>query len=68
MSAATTMLGWDDARLTDLFNMTVIRSTAATKHIELLEPPDECFVLTTELRRIARIELRTLIELGMAHA
>ena len=65
---ASTVLGWDDARLTNRFNMTVIRSAAATKHGELLESADERLVLTAKLHRVAVVELRTLIQVGMTHA
>ncbi len=66
-SAANMVLGWENARLTDLFNMPVVCSAAPTKHVELREPAEERFVLTAKLHRIALVEICALIQFGVTH-
>ena len=48
--------------------MAVVRSAAAAKHVDVRETAAEVSILPAELKRIADVELRRIVELGVTHA
>src|SRR5262245_65985727 len=50
----------------DLLDVAVVRSTAAAHHVEVLEPALEPPVLRAQLDRVAGVERRGLVQLGVA--
>src|SRR4029077_5343520 len=50
----------------NFFNVTVVRSAAASQHVDLRMPAQQIGILATKFARIAVVEVGRLIELCMA--
>jgi hypothetical protein len=49
-------------------DVAVVGAAAAAKHIDMRETANEIGILACELKRIANVELRRIVELGVAQA
>ena len=61
-------LGRTPASRANTFDMAVVGSTAAAKYIDMGEAAEEVSILSAQLMRMANVELRCIVEFGMAAA